>query len=56
MSEEVIKTTSGCDAMIGGLLGAMANRRENNDPMAMAAMMNGEWAVSGITPLCIWFG
>lgn len=38
MAEEVIKTTSCCnDAMIGGLLGAMANR--NNDPLAMAAMM-----------------
>ena len=44
MSEEVIKTTSGCDAMMGGLLGAMANRRDNNDPMAMAAMMNNsQW-------------
>lgn len=38
MAEEVIKTTSCCnDAMMGGLLGAMANR--NNDPVAMAAMM-----------------
>ena len=38
MAEEVIKTTSCCnDAMMGGLLGAMANR--NNDPLAMAAMM-----------------
>lgn len=39
MAEEVIKTTSCCnDAMIGGLLGAMANR-DNNNPLAMAAMM-----------------
>lgn len=38
MAEEVIKTTSCCnDAMIGGLLGAMANRDSN--PLAMAAMM-----------------
>lgn len=38
MAEEVIKTTSCCnDAMMGGLLGAMANR--NNDPLAMAAML-----------------
>lgn len=36
--EEVIKTTSCCnDAMMGGLLGAMANR--DNNPLAMAAMM-----------------
>ncbi len=43
MSEEVIKTTSGCDAMMGGLLGAMANKG-SNDPMAMAAMMNNsQW-------------
>ena len=42
MAEEVIKTTSCCnEAMMGGLLGAMANKRDNNDPMAMAAMMNG---------------
>ena len=40
MSEEVIRTTSGCDAMMGSLLGAMANKKDN-DPMAMAAMMNG---------------
>ena len=41
--EEVIKTTSGCgDAVMGGLLGSMANR--GNDPMAMAAMMNNsQW-------------
>ena len=39
MAEEVIKTTSCCnDAMMGGLLGAMANRN-NNDPLAMAAML-----------------
>lgn len=39
MAEEVIKTTSCCnDAMMGGLLGAMANR-DNNSPLAMAAMM-----------------
>lgn len=39
MAEEVIKTTSCCnDAMMGGLLGAMANRN-NNNPLAMAAMM-----------------
>lgn len=38
MAEEVIKTTSCCnDAMMGGLLGAMANR--DNNPLAMAAMM-----------------
>ena len=38
MAEEVIKTTSCCnDAMMGGLLGAMANRDSN--PLAMAAMM-----------------
>lgn len=39
MAEEVIKTTSCCnDAMMGGLLGAMANR-DNNNPLAMAAML-----------------
>lgn len=39
MAEEVIKTTSCCnDAMMGGLLGALANR-DNNNPLAMAAMM-----------------
>ena len=39
MAEEVIKTTSCCnDAMMGALLGAMANR-DNNNPLAMAAMM-----------------
>ena len=44
MSEEVIKTTSGCDAMMGSLLGAMANKGNSNDPMAMAAMMNNsQW-------------
>jgi hypothetical protein len=44
MAEEVIKTTSSCDAMVGSLLGAMANKG-NNDPMAMAAMMNNnQWA------------
>ncbi len=44
MSEEVIKTTSGCDAMMGGLLGAMANKGNHTDPMAMAAMMNNsQW-------------
>ena len=38
MAEEVIKTTSCCnDAMMGGLLGSMANR--DNNPLAMAAMM-----------------
>lgn len=38
MAEEVIKTTSCCnDAMMGGLLVAMANR--DNNPLAMAAMM-----------------
>lgn len=38
MAEEVIKTTSCCnDAMMGGLLGAMANR--DNNPLAIAAMM-----------------
>ena len=38
MAEEVIKTTSCCnDAMMGGLLGTMANRDSN--PLAMAAMM-----------------
>lgn len=38
MAEEVIKTTSCCnDAMMGGLLGAMANRDSN--PLAIAAMM-----------------
>ena len=43
MAEEVIKTTSGCDAMMGSLLGAMANKGAN-DPMAMAAMMNNsQW-------------
>ncbi len=42
MAEEVIKTTSCCnDAMMGGLLGAMANRN-NNDPLAMAAMMRND--------------
>ncbi len=41
--EEVIKTTSGCnEALMGSLLGNMANR--GNDPMAMAAMMNNsQW-------------
>lgn len=45
MAEEVIKTTSGCDAMMGGLLGAMANKGSGgNDPLAMAAMMNNsQW-------------
>lgn len=44
--DEVIKTTSGCgEAMMGGLLGAMANRN-SNDPMAMAAMMNNNWSNS----------
>ncbi len=44
MPEEVIKTTSGCDAMMGSLLGAMANKGSHTDPMAMAAMMNGnQW-------------
>lgn len=39
MAEEVIKTTSCCnDAMMGGLLGSMANR-DNSNPLAMAAMM-----------------
>lgn len=39
MAEEVIKTTSCCnDAMMGGLLGAMANR-DNSNPLAMAAML-----------------
>ncbi len=44
MSEEVIRTTSGCnEAMMGSLLGSIANRN-NNDPMAMAAMMNNsQW-------------
>lgn len=38
MAEEVIKTTSCCnDAMMGGLLGAMANRDGN--PLAMASML-----------------
>ena len=42
MAEEVIKTTSCCnDAMMGGLLGAMANR-DNNNPLAMAAMMRND--------------
>ena len=41
MAEEVIKTTSCCnDAMMGGLLGAMANR--DNNPLAMAAMMRDD--------------
>lgn len=41
MAEEVIKTTSCCnDAMMGGLLGAMANR--DNNPLAMAAMMRSD--------------
>lgn len=39
MAEEEIKTTSCCnDAMMGSLLGAMANR-DNNNPLAMSAMM-----------------
>ena len=39
MAEEVIKTTSCCnDAMMGGMLGAMANRN-NNDPLALMAAM-----------------
>lgn len=40
MSEEVIRTTSCPEAMMGGMMGSMFNR-QNNDPMAMAAMMNG---------------
>lgn len=41
MAEEVIKTTSGYgEAMMGAMAGSMFNRRDN-DPMAMAAMMNG---------------
>ena len=40
MSEEVIRTTSCPEAMMGGMMGSMYNR-QNNDPMAMAAMMNG---------------
>ena len=44
MSEEVIKTTSSCDAIMGSLLGSMANKGSSNDPMAMAAMMNNsQW-------------
>ena len=39
--EEVIRTSSGCnEAMMGGMLGAMANKGNHTDPMAMAAMMN----------------
>lgn len=39
--EEVIRTSSGCnEAMMGGMLGAMANKGNHADPMAMAAMMN----------------
>lgn len=39
MAEEVIKTTSCCnDAMMGSLLGAMANR-DNNNPLAVMAAM-----------------
>ncbi len=39
MAEEVIKTTSCCnDAMMGGMLGAMANRN-NNEPLALMAAM-----------------
>ena len=42
--EEVIRTTSGCDAMMGGLFGSMANKGNHSDPMAMAAMMNNsQW-------------
>ena len=42
--EEVIRTTSGCDAMMGGLLGSTANKGNHSDPMAMAAMMNNsQW-------------
>lgn len=50
MSEEVIRTTSGCnEAMVGGLLGAMANKG-SNDPMAMAAMMNNsQWVNNPLT-------
>lgn len=41
MSEEVIRTSSCCpEAMMGGMMGSMFNRHDN-DPMAMAAMMNG---------------
>ncbi len=44
MSEEVIKTTGGCDAMMGSLLGAMAGKGNHTDPTAMAAMMNNsQW-------------
>lgn len=39
--EEVIRTSSCCpEAMMGGMMGSMFNRRDN-DPMAMAALMNG---------------
>ena len=39
--EEVIRTSSGCnEAMMGGMLGAMANKGNHTDPIAMAAMMN----------------
>ena len=43
--EEVIRTTSsGCDAMMGGLLGSMANKGNHSDPMAIAAIMNNsQW-------------
>jgi len=41
MSEEVIKTTSGCDAMMGGLLGAMANKGNGVNAAEMIAAMNG---------------
>lgn len=42
MSDEVIRTSSCCpEAMMGGMMGSMLNRHDNNDPLAMAAMMNG---------------
>lgn len=43
MAEEIIKTTSNPDAaaMMGAMAGAMCGKKDNNDPMAMAAMMNG---------------
>lgn len=46
MSEDVIRTTSGCDAMMGSLLGSMANKGSTNATELMAAMnggMNGQW-------------
>ena len=40
--EEVIRTSSCCpEAMMGGMMGSMLNRHDNNDGLLSAALMNG---------------